>query len=151
VGLDLNGDPYPPGQPRQVDLIGSAMDIPEADARFDCVMCVSSFYQIPDPGKALAEFMRVLKPGGRVLLVDYNRRVRRRLSLQEGVRRESWTQLKLKNALWLSGFAELQMLLPREKQPAGLVRWIYLLREEIFGSWSIVVGKKSADARVDLL
>lgn len=45
---------------RQMDV--AAMDLP--DASFDFVYCSSVFHHLPDPGLALDEIARVLRPGG---------------------------------------------------------------------------------------
>jgi len=57
---------------RDVELReGDAEALPFADASFDTVVCVLSLCTIPDPAKALAEMARVLRPGGRLLLLDH--------------------------------------------------------------------------------
>jgi ubiquinone/menaquinone biosynthesis C-methylase UbiE len=50
---------------------GDAQDIPFADASFDTVVCTLSLCAIPDDQRAIAEMIRVLKPGGRLLLLDH--------------------------------------------------------------------------------
>ena len=42
--------------------------IPVEDGRFDHVVCTQVLEHLPEPGRALAEFHRVLKPGGRLWL-----------------------------------------------------------------------------------
>jgi ubiquinone/menaquinone biosynthesis C-methylase UbiE len=57
---------------RQVDLRqGDAQALPFADASFDTVVCTISLCSIPDDRKAVAEMKRVLRPGGRLLLLDH--------------------------------------------------------------------------------
>lgn len=47
----------------------SVESLPFADGSFDVVTTVESFYFWPDPRRCLAEVARVVKPGGRFLLV----------------------------------------------------------------------------------
>ncbi|RPF21263.1 class I SAM-dependent methyltransferase [Myceligenerans xiligouense] len=57
---------------RDADLReGDAENLPFGDASFDTVTCVLSLCTIPRPEVALAEAKRVLKPGGRLLLLDH--------------------------------------------------------------------------------
>jgi ubiquinone/menaquinone biosynthesis C-methylase UbiE len=42
------------------------LDFP--DASFDVVLCALGLMYVPDPGRALAEMLRVVKPGGRVVV-----------------------------------------------------------------------------------
>jgi len=48
-----------------------AQDLPFADASFDTVVCTLSLCAIPDHAKAIKEMARVLRPGGRLLLLDH--------------------------------------------------------------------------------
>ena len=43
------------------------------DSSFDCVSCSNSFHHYPHPDRVLAEFHRVLVPGGHVMIVDGDR------------------------------------------------------------------------------
>lgn len=94
IGTGLNLPHYPPGsRVTGVDLskemleiarqrageLGSAVDLREGDAhslpfeeaRFDAVVCTYSLCNIPDTDRALSEMWRVLRPGGRLILVDH--------------------------------------------------------------------------------
>jgi ubiquinone/menaquinone biosynthesis C-methylase UbiE len=50
---------------------GDAQKLPFADASFDTVVCTLSLCSIPDDRRAIAEMKRVLRPGGRLLLLDH--------------------------------------------------------------------------------
>lgn len=52
--------------------IASAERLPFTNHAFGAIVCVNSFSYIRDQQKALAEFRRVLRPGGNVLLIDAN-------------------------------------------------------------------------------
>jgi ubiquinone/menaquinone biosynthesis C-methylase UbiE len=57
---------------RQVDLrLGDAQALQLPDASFDTVVCTCSLCAIPDQRRAIAEMRRVLRPGGRLLLLDH--------------------------------------------------------------------------------
>jgi ubiquinone/menaquinone biosynthesis C-methylase UbiE len=57
---------------RQVDLLlGDAQALELPDASFDTVVCTLSLCAIPDERRAVAEMKRVLRPGGRLLLLDH--------------------------------------------------------------------------------
>ncbi len=75
-GIDLS-----PGMIREAEVQGSgrnnveftvadAENIPYADDFFAAVMCSSSFHHYPNPVRALREFARVLRPGGRAYILD---------------------------------------------------------------------------------
>jgi ubiquinone/menaquinone biosynthesis C-methylase UbiE len=57
---------------RKVDLrLGDAQALDLPDASFDTVVCTLSLCAIPDERRAIAEMRRVLRPGGRLLLLDH--------------------------------------------------------------------------------
>jgi len=57
---------------RDADLReGNAEHLPFGDASFDTVVCALSLCTIPAPAAALGEMRRVLRPGGRLLLLDH--------------------------------------------------------------------------------
>ena len=51
-----------------IDLVCDITDIPEPNASFDVILCSEVIEHIPDPAKAIAEFDRLLKPGGKLIL-----------------------------------------------------------------------------------
>lgn len=64
---------------RRASELGVDVDLHEADAQalpfsdesFDTVVCTLSLCAIPDHAKAIEEMSRVLRPGGRLLLLDH--------------------------------------------------------------------------------
>jgi ubiquinone/menaquinone biosynthesis C-methylase UbiE len=57
---------------RKVELHqGDAHGLPFDDATFDTVVCTFGLCAIPDIDKALDEMTRVLRPGGKLILVDH--------------------------------------------------------------------------------
>ena len=60
------------GLGREVDLReADAEHLPFDGASFDTVVCALSLCTIPSPAEALSEMLRVLVPGGRLLLLDH--------------------------------------------------------------------------------
>jgi SAM-dependent methyltransferase len=53
--------------------IANAESLPFEDATFDCVCSMGVVHHTPDTERAVAEIHRVLKPGGRVILMVYHR------------------------------------------------------------------------------
>lgn len=52
-------------------VVGDAGCLPFADAVFDTVICTFALCGVPDDRLALSEMLRVLRPGGDVLLADH--------------------------------------------------------------------------------
>jgi SAM-dependent methyltransferase len=73
VGFDVVGNPY-----GTADVVSDEF-LPFPDASFDLLTCVQAFQYMPDPGHAVSEFARVLRPGGTALVslvfgYEYERR-----------------------------------------------------------------------------
>lgn len=56
---------------------GNVSDMPFAANSFDLVVCRAAFKNFSQPVKAISEMWRVLKPGGRALIIDLRRDVSR--------------------------------------------------------------------------
>lgn len=52
---------------------GDSERLPFADDSFDAITCAHSFHHYPHQERAVAEMFRVLRPGGRLLLIDGHR------------------------------------------------------------------------------
>lgn len=61
------------GGPAPTFLVGDMMALPFAPGRFDVVTTGYGLRNVPDLERALGEARRVLKPGGRLLSLDFNR------------------------------------------------------------------------------
>ena len=48
--------------------------LPFSDGEFTAIVCTTAFHHFPKPLDAIAEMSRVLAPGGRVVIADFNRR-----------------------------------------------------------------------------
>ena len=76
VGLDLSDAMLEMGRRRCADLAhvsfqsGDAAKLPFEDGSFDAVVSTQVFEYVPDIPGALAEVRRVLRPGGRVAILD---------------------------------------------------------------------------------
>jgi ubiquinone/menaquinone biosynthesis C-methylase UbiE len=141
VGVDHTNVPYG-SVSREVDIVASASNMPFEDDSVDVLFTLSAFYAFADHDAVLREFLRVLKPGGRLILFDYNRRAQRRLEVSEDEPRPKWTARGLRKRVRGAGFREVQLLLPRAEQPEGGRRVLELLREELRGQWAIVTATR---------
>jgi ubiquinone/menaquinone biosynthesis C-methylase UbiE len=80
IGIDMSPDMLALARERAdrigrpVELIDAdAMDLPFPDDTFDTVVCTYVLCSVPDDGLAISEMRRVLKPDGRLILVDHVR------------------------------------------------------------------------------
>ena len=52
----------------KLDIISDITKVPEKNESFDAIMCIEVFEHIPEPIKAIKEFSRLLKKGGKLIL-----------------------------------------------------------------------------------
>ena len=142
IGVDLTTEPWAPGWPREPDLTASGDRLPFRAESFDLVMCKSTLYLMQEIRTAIAEFRRVLKPGGRLLVVDYNRRTQRDLETKLAARYPCWTQFGLRRLVRSFGFRDCRLLSTATGEMGFLERLIRPPLQEIFGTWAIVTGLK---------
>ena len=76
-GVDLVSDMLAKGQPRWrlhrghvLPVQGDSERLPFASGSFDIVTCANSFHHYPRQDRAVAEMRRVLRPGGRLMIID---------------------------------------------------------------------------------
>ena len=76
-GVDLVSDMLRKGQPRWrlhrghvFPVQGDSERLPFASGSFDIVTCANSFHHYPRQDRAVAEMRRVLRPGGRLMIID---------------------------------------------------------------------------------
>jgi SAM-dependent methyltransferase len=66
VVVDSSADAVERAAARGLDAqLADAQELPFEDSSFDVVTCSHTLYHVPDVDRALAEFVRVLRPGGR--------------------------------------------------------------------------------------
>jgi ubiquinone/menaquinone biosynthesis C-methylase UbiE len=91
--------------------VGPAEALPVADGAADTLTCTNAFHLVQQPAQALAEFRRALAPGGRLLLVDWNREFLSMRLMLLGLRvfrrqrRVAWTLNALLREVRRAGFA----------------------------------------------
>ncbi len=80
TGIDASADMIATARRRataagvEVDLVeGNAGDLPFPDEHFDCVVSVATLCFVDDPRPTIREMVRVLKPGGRLILGELGR------------------------------------------------------------------------------
>lgn len=104
--------------------VGAAQDLPFADASLDCYRAERVYQHLADPRVALAEARRVLRPGGRIVLVDADADLWTVDAADRGVTRalaaafadtitSPWSGRRHRNSLLDAGFTDVEVeLLP---------------------------------------
>jgi SAM-dependent methyltransferase len=72
IGVDLSPGMLVaarPGAPAAGLAVGDAAALPVADGQADVTLAPHMLYHVPDPAAAVAEFRRITRPGGRLLVV----------------------------------------------------------------------------------
>lgn len=72
TGLDVSQEALDRAGDAVTTVVGSAEDLPFPDSRFDAVIFVASLQFIEDYKKAVASAARVLRSGGRVIVMSLN-------------------------------------------------------------------------------
>ncbi len=69
---------------------GDAYALPFDDASFDAVVCVRVVHHLEHPGAVFAEFSRILRPGG-VLVLEFANKRNLKSILKYGLHRQAWS------------------------------------------------------------
>jgi MPBQ/MSBQ methyltransferase len=120
-GFNVTGITISPGQVRRAQELtppevsaqfqrDDAMNLSFADASFDVVWCIEAGPHMPDKAVFAKELMRVLKPGGVLVVADWNQRDARQRPLglwERWVMRQLLDQWAHPEFASIEGFAEL--------------------------------------------
>jgi demethylmenaquinone methyltransferase / 2-methoxy-6-polyprenyl-1,4-benzoquinol methylase len=114
-----------PRTPPAAYLVGDAMRLPLRDASVDVVTIAFGLRNLPEPGRGLLEFRRVLRPGGRLVVCEFSQPV---VPVLRGVYRRYLTRLMPLAARRLTSDPEAYQYLARSigawpDQP-GLAAWL---------------------------
>jgi len=89
---------------RRIEWVrGDAMELPFADGSFDVVSIAFGIRNVSQPRRALEEFVRVLRPGGRLVVLEFDRPRGRVLG---AAARFYLDQVMPRTAAWLAGDRE---------------------------------------------
>ena len=127
--------------------VGDAEKLDFPDEEFDYIMSSHAFRHCPDPAKALAEFFRVLKVGGKLLILDFCRDIQnpllrvvasaRRLVPSRNTR-GYYASNELRELMLNSGFPGAHISLKVEK---------FLFLNKLITSEVLVEGRKSTEGK----
>ncbi|MDP9227055.1 MAG: class I SAM-dependent methyltransferase [Actinomycetota bacterium] len=126
VGLDVETNPY-----GVADVVSNEL-LPFEDQSFDLVTCIEAFQWVPEPERTAAEFRRVLRPGGTVLVTlpfafQYHREIPE----------ARYTEHELR-ALFAHGWDEVQV----RENGGRIVAWTVLTNSMIAGVEERVVAHR---------
>jgi demethylmenaquinone methyltransferase / 2-methoxy-6-polyprenyl-1,4-benzoquinol methylase len=111
--------------PAAAYLVGDALRLPLRDASVDVVTIAFGLRNLPEPGRGLLEFRRVLRPGGRLVICEFSQPV---VPLLRGVYRRYLTRLMPVAARRLTSDPEAYQYLARSigawPDQAGLAAWL---------------------------
>jgi demethylmenaquinone methyltransferase / 2-methoxy-6-polyprenyl-1,4-benzoquinol methylase len=108
-----------------VYLVGDAVRLPLRDSSVDVVTIAFGLRNLPEPGRGLLEFRRVLRPGGRLVVCEFSQPV---VPVLRGVYRRYLTRLMPVAARRLTSDPEAYQYLARSigawPDQAGLAAWL---------------------------
>ncbi len=78
------------GDPRVSVVAGDAFQLPFPDASFDAAVCIRVLHHFEDPGQAIRELGRIVRPGGVLILESANKRNLKSV-IAYWLRRQDWS------------------------------------------------------------
>jgi demethylmenaquinone methyltransferase / 2-methoxy-6-polyprenyl-1,4-benzoquinol methylase len=115
----------PASAPGSAYLVGDALRLPLRDSSVDVVTIAFGLRNLPEPGRGLLEFRRVLRPGGRLVVCEFSQPV---VPVLRGVYRRYLTRLMPVAARRLTSDPEAYQYLARSigawPDQAGLADWL---------------------------
>jgi SAM-dependent methyltransferase len=141
VGADL------PGNPHATLVLAPDGTVPEPDASFDAVLSTQVLEHVADPERYLAECLRVLKPGGRLLLSTHGFMVYH----PDPVDLWRWTCAGLREAVERAGFEveTFEGIMGVAASGLQLVQDAYYYRVPRRGRWLLALVLQSLAALAD--
>lgn len=118
----------------------SALNIPFPSDSFDVAFGVASIYLAG--ANCLSEIQRVLKPGGVLLIFDYQRKVLQRLRETSKIDHAIWSPRELRREIRQSGFMKIKRISHRPVKRSYYIQPITALKLKLRGSWVIFVAQK---------
>ncbi len=119
-GIDVAASMMASLPPRIEGIVGNILNLPMIDGAFDALISIEALEHSLRPSAAVAEMLRVLRPGGRLLMIDKHRQ------FQATCEHEPWEHwFELDDVVgWLSPYARVERceLLPADGRdvPEGL-------------------------------
>jgi demethylmenaquinone methyltransferase / 2-methoxy-6-polyprenyl-1,4-benzoquinol methylase len=128
LGVDFSRamlDRAPQGLPLTAFVVGDALRLPLRDEAVDVVTIAFGLRNLPEPGRGLLEFRRVLRPGGRLVVCEFSQPV---VPVLRGVYRRYLTRLMPLAARRLTSDPEAYQYLARSigawPDQEGLAVWL---------------------------
>lgn len=151
IGLDYPKVQYAGPGP---DIGADAQALPLKNESFELIFMVAVLHTIPDVPRVLRNCQRVLKPGGRLIIFDYNYATTKRLRDLTRDDQWVWSRKDLRRLVQAAGFKKTQTIWDYQTgshplvvglQKFKLFRWLRYMLGHLREGWNIVLGIKLGD------